>query len=282
MVLYAKYSDNVARNATITVVSGTEDPAYPAAQLANDNPALPAKLLTTSGTWLFTYAAAQRVDGIVLVHANLQTGLAVRLRGRTSAGGGDVISELITIPAYHGDKFPANAVLDISGLVSGTAASGYTTTGLQYWLVDIVGTNAVTVSIGEVLLVAQWRQFALVQNNVVMRPRRPVIDNKTAMRVKSTYDLGVTVWEFDCELLVTGSTCDDLDALWEDGYGKVRPWTWWPIATASTSSEAFLVTFVDDAKDLTYRSQTSAVRLRAMKLRLEEVGRGLIPTPSAV
>jgi hypothetical protein len=215
----------------------------------------------------------------VLVHANLQAGLTVRLRGRTSAGGSDVISELITIPAYHGDKFPTNAVLDISGLVSGTPASGYTTTGLQYWLLDVVGTNAVTISIGEVLLVAQWRTFPLVQTNVVMRPRRPVVDNKTPMRVKSTYDLGVTVWEFDCELLVTGSTCDDLDALWEDAYGKVRPWTWWPIAG---TSEAFLVTFVEDAKDLTYRSQTGAVRLRSMKLRLEESGRGLIPTPSAV
>jgi hypothetical protein len=221
----------------------------------------------------------------VLVHANLQTGLTVRLRGRTSAGGGDVVSELITIPAYHQDKFPTNAVLDLSGLVSGTPATGYTTTGLQYWLLDIVGTNAVTVSIGEVVLTSHWRAFTSstgfggVQNNVVMRPRRPIIDNKTAMRVASKYDLGVTVWEFDAELLVTGSTCDDLDALWEDAYGKIRPWTFWPIAG---TSEAFLVTFADDAKDLTYRTQTGAVRLRSMKLRLEEVGRGLVPTPSAV
>jgi hypothetical protein len=49
-VLYARYSDNVARNATITVVSGTEDPAYPAANLANDNPALPAKLTRRSAS----------------------------------------------------------------------------------------------------------------------------------------------------------------------------------------------------------------------------------------
>jgi hypothetical protein len=272
MVLYASYSTNVARTATITVVSGTEDAAYPAANLANDNPALPAKLTSTSGTFQFAYAGAQRIDGIVLVHANLQAGLQVRLRG-------GAVNELITIPAYHHDKFPTNAVLDISGIVSGTPAAGYSTSGASTWQLDIVGTNAVTVSIGEVLLVSQWGQFPLVQTNVVMRPRRPVIDNKTPLRVKSTYDLGVTVWEFDCELLVTGSTCDDLDALWEDAYGKVRPWTFWPIAG---TSEAFLVTFADDAKDLTYRSQTSAVRLRSMKLRLEEVGRGLIPTPSAV
>jgi hypothetical protein len=215
----------------------------------------------------------------VLVHANLQTGLEVRLRGRTTAGGSDVVNAAITIPAYHGDKFPQNAVLDISGLVSGTPASGYATSGLQYWLVDIVGTNPVTVSIGEVLLVAHWRQFTQLQTNVTMRPRRPVVDNKTPLRVKSTYDLGVTVWEFEAELWVTGSECDALDALWEDSYGKVRPWTWWPTAP---TGEPFEVTFVDDAKDVTYKSQTSAVRFRTMRLKLEEVGRGLMPTPSAV
>jgi hypothetical protein len=280
MVLYARYSDNVARTATITVVSGTEDPAYPAANLANDNPALPAKLTSTSGTYLFTCAGATRVDGIVLVHANLQAGLQVRLRG-------GAVNALITIPAYHHDKFPTNAVLDISGIVSGTPAAGYSTSGASTWQLEIVGTNAVTVSIGAVVLVSQWRRFDAgdgtgVQNNVVMRPRRPVVDNKTSMRVASRYDLGVTVWEFEAELVVTGSVCEDIDALWEDAYGKIHPWTWWPIATATNSSEAFLVTFTEDAKDLTYRSQTGDVRLRAMKLRLEEVGRGLIPTPSAV
>jgi hypothetical protein len=213
----------------------------------------------------------------VLVHANLQAGLQVWLRG-------GAVNALITIPAYKKDKFPTNAVLDISGIVSGTPAAGYSTGGASTWQLDIVGTNPVTISIGEVLLVSQWRTFAAngvpgIQNNVVMRPRRPVVDNKTPMRVKSTYDLGVTVWEFEAELVATGTVCDDLDALWEDAYGMVRPWTWWPIAG---TTEAFLVTFTDDAKDLTYRTQTGDVRLRAMKLRLQEVGRGLIPTPSAV
>jgi hypothetical protein len=213
----------------------------------------------------------------VLVHANLQAGLQVRLRG-------GAVNELITIPAYHKDKFPTNAVLDISGIVSGTPATGYSTSGDSTWQLDIVGTNPVTVSIGEVLLVSQWRRFDAsgvggVQNNLVMRPRRPVIDNKTSMRVASKYDLGVTVWEFEGELIATGTVCDDLDALWEDAYGKIRPWTWWPIAG---TSEAFLVTFTDEAKDLQYKSQTSDVRLRTMRVKLEEVGRGLIPTPSAV
>jgi hypothetical protein len=213
----------------------------------------------------------------VLVHANLQAGLQVRLRG-------GAVNELITIPAYKKDKFPTNAVLDISGIVSGTPATGYSTSGDSTWQLDIVGTNAVTVSIGEVLLVSQWRRFDAnglggILSNPVMRPRRPVIDNKTSARVKSTYDMGVTVWEFESELLATGTVCDDLDALWEDAYGMVRPWTWWPIAG---TSEAFLVTFTDDAKDVTYKSQTSAVRLRTMRLKLQERGRGLIPTPSAV
>ena len=99
-------SDNVAPNyATIGVNTGSEDTDYPAAYLADGRPGRPAKLTTTSGSWVFAFAAAQRLDLVALGAHNLS---AATLEGNaTNAWGAPTFSAALTIPPRQRTATPA-------------------------------------------------------------------------------------------------------------------------------------------------------------------------------
>jgi len=136
-------SDNVAGDyATIGVNTGTEDPDYPAAYLADGRPGRPAKLTTTSGSWVFAFGAAQRIDLVALGAHNLT---AVTLEGNaTNAWGAPSFSAALTIPAVTADGHSVNAWRDL------TTASGYSSGGFQYWRLVVSG--GVACAVGELWL----------------------------------------------------------------------------------------------------------------------------------
>jgi hypothetical protein len=147
-VLLQYPDDNVAPSAaTIGVNSGTEDSDYPAAYLADGRPGRPAKLTTTSGSWVFAFAAAQRIDLIALGAHNLT---AATLEGNsTNAWSAPAFSAALTIPARTADGHSVNAWRDL------TAVSGYAVGGFAYWRLVVSG--SAPCAVGEVWLGSQVR-----------------------------------------------------------------------------------------------------------------------------
>src|SRR4051812_22337747 len=112
--IYQKPTDNVADAGVVAVNTGAADATYPASYLTDKNPARPAKLTGTTGSWVWTFAAPQRLDLVALIHHNLTAGLDVKIQGNaTNVWGAPTLSQAITIPAYRGD-FPTNPWLDLA------------------------------------------------------------------------------------------------------------------------------------------------------------------------
>src|SRR4051812_42948013 len=188
-VAYGRSSDNVAANAT--VLASAEDATYPATFLVDLDPAKPAKLTTTTGSWTFTFAAAQRVDAVALIHHNLTAGLEVRVKASADNFATTALNTTITIPAYREDGFPVSPFVDLR------AVSGYTTGGYQYWRIHIVGTNAAAVAIGEVVLIATLRSLEVnVAWGLQDSEEHPIVEHVTDFGVVTVYEYGTLLRSF--------------------------------------------------------------------------------------
>lgn len=218
-MIYGRYSDNVVPAATLAVQSGTGDPDYPADNLGDLVPSIPAQLATTTGAWKLSFAAAQRIDVVALPHHNLTAGLEVRFQGNaTDAWGSPTLDAPITIPAYRGDGFPPGAWKDLTGV------TGYSTSGFQYWRLVIVGVNANPVKIGELVALSLKRTLnPNISWGASRKDERPIIENVTDYLVSTIYDLGVTRRSISGELDTTDAGLASVRAWWEDARGRARP-----------------------------------------------------------
>lgn len=174
--------DNVAGSyTTIGVNTGTEDTAYPAAYLADGRLGRPAKLTTTSGSWVFSYASAVRVDLVALGAHNVG---AVTLEGNTTnSWGSPAFSAALTIPSITADGHSVNAWLDL------TTAAGYSAGGFQYWRLVVSG--SVPCAVGEVWLGAVRR--IAVRNyrwGFTVAEKLAAIAHETEFLVPHVYALG--------------------------------------------------------------------------------------------
>jgi hypothetical protein len=127
-------SDNVAGlYSTVGVNSGSEDLDYPASYLADGRPGRPAKLTTTSGSWVFDFGSAQRIDLVVLGAHNLS---AVSIEGNASnVWTSPAFSADLVIPTRTADGHSVNAWVDL------TTESGYSASGFQYWRLVVSGSD---------------------------------------------------------------------------------------------------------------------------------------------
>jgi len=181
-VLYQYPSDNVAPSyATIGVNTGTEDPDYPAAYLADGRPGRPAKLTTTSGSWVFAFGAAQRIDLVALGAHNIT---AATLEGNaTNTWGGPTFSQALTIPATSADGHAAHAWLDL------TTKTGYSVGGFQYWRLVVSG--PVACAVGELWLGSIRRAFARAYSlGFALEETHPTLTHLTEFLIPQVYALG--------------------------------------------------------------------------------------------
>jgi hypothetical protein len=174
--------DNVAGSyATVGANSGTEDADYPSAYLADGRLGRPAKLTTTSGSWVFSYASAQRIDLVALGAHNLTS---VTLEGNaTNAWGSPSFSAALTMPGITADGHSVNAWLDL------TTAAGYAVGGFQYWRLVVSG--SVACAVGEVWFGSTRR--AAVRNykwGFTVSEKAATILHETEFLVPHVYALG--------------------------------------------------------------------------------------------
>lgn len=264
-VIYQLNSDQVADSGSLTVQSGTEDAAYPKANLYDSNPAKPAKLTTTTGAWRWDFGVAQRIDLVALIHHNLTAGLEVRIQGNAAdAWGAPTFNQVITIPAYLGDGYPSNPWLDLTGLAA------YSTGGFRYWRLVVVGTNAAAIAIGEVWLGALKRSLT---PNIDWGARQPferkTVEHRTDFGVSNIYDLGVTIRNMQGQLDTTDAQAALIQAWWRDTRGRVRPFLLVPNGDVN---DAWLVRWTKNQIEPTLNN----IDRNVFQMEFEEVGRGLL------
>lgn len=188
--------DNVAGNyATIGVNTGSEDVDYPAAYLSDGRLGRPAKLTGASGSWVFSYASAQRIDVVALGAHNVT---AATLEGNASnSWGSPSFSAALTIPSATADGHSVNAWRDL------TTAAGYSVSGFQYWRLVVSGASACAV--GEVWFGAERR--VAVRNykwGFTIAEKLATVAHETEFLVPHVYALGSRQRQMD----VTFNTTD--------------------------------------------------------------------------
>lgn len=262
--IYSHYADNVAPNATVTVNTGTEDPAYPKANLVDRIIVKPAQLTTTTGSWVFAYGSAQRVDWVALPMHNLDAGLEVRIQGNaTNSWGAPTLNTTIVIPAYRGDGLPVPCWKDLTGV------AGYSTSGFLFWRFVVVGVNTNPVKVGELLLISQKRTLNPNISWGVKKPeQRLIYDNRTAFGHANKYDLGVTPRQLQGDLDTTDAGLAAVAAWWQSCRGTARPFA---IVLDEDVNEAWVAEFTGS------HDPTLTINDRnAIPITFEEVSRGLV------
>lgn len=263
-LVYQRVSDQVADDATITVQTGTIDAEYPLAGLTDGNPAKPTKLNETSGAFLFTFGAAQRIDLIAIPHHNLTAGLEVRIQGNAAdAWGAPTFNALITIPAWRSDGWPVGPWLDLR------SDPNYSVGGFQYWRLAIVGVNAAPVALGQVWLGAEFRELS---PNISWGSQdgefHKITEHETDFGVVLSYDFGLLRRTLSGELDAPDATRDLVLDWWRSSNGRARPFILCP---SGDVNEALMVRWADMKIDTT-RVVTDR---NTMALAFQEVSRGL-------
>lgn len=262
-LLYCLPTDIVTANASI--VGTTADGTYPATNLGDLDPAVPAKLTGTSGNWVFDFGSAQRVDVVAIIHHNLTAGLNVQIQGNaTNAWGAPTLAASITIPAFGEDGQPANPFLDLTGV------SGYSTSGFRFWRLLIGAASGANVAIGEFLLVSNKRTLTKnIRWGAEETEEHPVIEHETAHGVTRVYDLGVRRRRLRAELFISDANLALFRTLHRSAKGRVRPFL---VVPNPSVNDAWFVRF--DAASV--NRQYVVTDRSTFTFGLEELSRGLV------
>lgn len=268
-VIYNRYSDNLAPSASISLDGLTLEPGYDAEWICDGNIARPVRFQEATGRVLFVFDDPVAVYLPAIGHANFAAGLDVRLK---AIGGGSPLDWTnpdfeyqFTIPEWRVGRYPYQPWADLTQEPNWGS--------YDRWALDIVGTNPVALTIGEIWLGDTIRRL----NPDFREGRRPAID-QPRIEHRTTYkrlrsQIGSIVRS------VTGTippTDDDVvqDILdWMiDADG--RPFLFIPDGAAPESWWALHVTTRQELEDWLDHDLTS------LELVIEEDGRGLEPTPS--
>jgi len=267
--LYTRPSDNVGKLGAIAVNTGTGNTAYPAANLIDDRPDIPAKLTGTTGSWVNDLGSAKRIDFVPIINHNLDAGLEVRLQANaTNAWGGPTLNDTFTIPAKLADNFRSNVFLNLTTLHPVAADRTF-----QFWRLIVVGVNSAPVSIGEWPLYGELRNFGVanIQRGSTRRIRRPSLLQRTPGQVRHIYDLGTTLRTVQCEALNDWTTMQAIDAWYRDAQGIAKPFT---IVPNVNDDDAWFVSFTDQELSVT---RIVPPEHNSVTLEFEELARGLFP-----
>lgn len=261
---YALPDDDVAPQA-IAITASAEDPGYPAEWLVTENPAQPAKLTTTSGSWVLQFASPVSLAGAALVYPQLDAGLAVVLEGNSAdSWASPSIAIAIPIPGPHPDDQAISPIVTIPGAAC------------SFWRLRISGTNSVPVAIGRLMLLTSLRQFedgTSVRWGVVEEEDYGIVDLPTELGVETVYDLGGKRRELIGEWLLRELGAQQFLALRRATHGRVRPWLLWPFPEIN---DAYLVRWSDRASSRRLDvPDLEAGYVQLVRCQVKELSRGL-------
>lgn len=284
--IYQHYADEVARNATVTIETGSAvspaDDDYGPESLIDDNPAKVAKIDDTTGAWLFEYPAKQVIQVAALIHSNFDStegsprspNTSVRLEGNnTDSWGSPAFSAEFTIPAWFSTgarRWPVNPYLVLPDL------PGYDDDGFFFWRL-VVEDNSENLQLGMVWFGETIRRFDpdlrwTGTSGPAVGLDKPQIENRTSFGVSTIYSRGTTIFSEEADLLKTDVMAAALEQHWYDVEGRARPWLLIPSGPIS-DDRAYLVRYTTTDRQM----QWNFIDTHAMRIGVQEVGRGLRP-----
>jgi hypothetical protein len=263
-VKYGRASDNVAPNAT-SITATTEDSEYPAENAIDLDPGKPAKLTGTTGSFVFDFGAAQRMDHVAIIHHNLTAGLgSVKFQCNSSnSWGSPTVDATLTVPSDWEDNYPVSFHKDLTGV------SGYSSGGFRYARLNFGSANDAAIALGEIVILSQARTLSIVRPDVTTSEQRPLIEHGTDYEIATIYDRGTPVRTFSAEVLNNGTT-STIDSWYRDVKGRVLPFLFIPNAAVN---DAWFVRFAEPVKQLAYLPGDGT--LTSFRVKVTEVGKGL-------
>lgn len=266
---------------TWTLTNGVPAAGYTEAALTDDNPAAPYKVDSTYLRLVGDAGAAVPVSVAVIVHPNFDAGLGgILLEANNSgdfSGGAAVFSAPFTAPAWLSDDFPVNLVCDLRALGSPAYRYWSIVTGDGTGLTDA---NSVPIALGEVKLYTAVHALdgsLVLDLQAVEQEAYPVIDHVTEGDVTLVYPLGTKRRYLRGGVLQGGGAAVAVQQWWRAARGRSSPFLVFVTdAEGSEVDEPWLCRFEAVGLD---RAFTYGSALSTFRIELEEVSRGLRPTP---
>lgn len=243
---YVRFDNDFALGAASVAATASEDPAYPATNLIIENPAKPAKLTATSGSWVLNFSSAIAPVAAILVYQYLDAGLEVRIQGNSSnSWSSPPYNQTITIPAKRRDgpvdqRWTRNASLIITGNPS-----------YAWWRLIVVGTNSQNVVVGRLILASALSPVKLLlregidegdeEQNIVQPTELDVETVVSIAGPRRSFSGVASASDLSSSPLTQGSTFRDLH---ESQEGRQHPFAFYPFGQ---SEEPWLVRFESSA-----------------------------------
>jgi hypothetical protein len=264
--LYARPQTNIAPRSTISVSAGVEDADYPAANLANLNPAKPAKLTGGSGAWLIDAGTPVALVVIALIHHNLDPAATLTVEANSAdSWGAPPLSQAITIPADDADGYPRNPWVDLRVGRVPDADRTY-----RYWRI-VVADNPDPVAIGEVLPCTELLGFECdLQPGAADKEEHPIIEHRTDHGVSTRYPLGPKWRTWSGELNLTeAANIAAFRALYQAARGRALAFLFIPATPALGDAWFGLL------DSTTYAAARLLPDVARFQVGIEELSRGL-------
>lgn len=265
---YTYPADDIADLVVPTLVAGTLEAGYPPENISNQNPALPFRTSTTTFRLVWDFLTAHLVAHVSLIHHNFSAGLTgVKFEmNATNVWTSPSFSRSFTIPAYHEDKFPANAALDLTD-VNPT---------YRYASLVVSVANIVACSVGEFVIASTIRDFSSIRLNGSSSDDEdhPLIEHSTDVGVTTFFSYGTRGRWRRGQVTNTDAVITQLQSWNRSSQGRFLAF----VIVDQETGEPLFVRFVDSKR---IRSLVEH-GVNSVALGFEEVSRGLIPTPSAV
>jgi hypothetical protein len=266
---------------TWTLTNGVPADGYTPSMLTDDNPAAPYKVDSTYLRLVGDAGTSTPVALAVIVHPNLDAGLGgILLQGSDAPGDfstGAPFSAPFSTPQWLTDDFPANLVCDLRPLGS---------PAYRYWSLvmgdgtGLVDANSVPIAIGELKL---YTAVHALEGSLVLdlqateQEGYPIIDHVTEGDVTLVYPLGTKRRYLRGGILQAGAAAVQMQQWYRAARGRSAPFlVLVTTAEGSEVDEPWLCRFEQTGLD---REFTYGSALSTFRLQLEEVSRGLRPTP---
>lgn len=209
---YCRPADNIAPNATWSVVSGTANSAYPVGNVGNRNPGRPFKATGTSVRIRATFGSPQILLGVALFNHNLAGASSVAILSGAS------LNQAIPIAPNQG-VFCTPPILDFSAALLAQRTS-------TTFDIDVAGGVLGNIAIGEVALLTAIRDLRWVYG-LRMKPKRLVTRQSTFGGTHLQYNKRIRILTASGRVeLQTEEAAMRL--LEEEAQGEVQPWVLWP------------------------------------------------------
>lgn len=268
--IFTDFSDELARQATVTVETGTSESGYGPELLVDDNPAKVFRSPNTSVALQFSFAAKTPLAFMSLHHGTFEADDDVRLQADDDADWDDPAFDVaFPMAGWVGagaSRWPVNPWLDLE------AQEGFDPAGYKHYRLAC----GLSTPLSQALQLGQVRMHPSVRRmdfdrGVRLRPSKRIIEHVTAFGVSTIYTRGTTQWAASFGL----GGLEDVDRAsveehWDDVDGRSQPWVLVPDGTVN---RCYLVRYATAELEM----ELALRGLAAASVSVQEVARGLRP-----